>query len=231
MTERVRRPEIERIDPQRGMANLVRETSGAASASNGDDVVSRSIGVGYRIVEEYLQQSRSAAAAMSPGVLGDAGSAVTDLTSRMARTTADMFDIWFQVLSSASATRPAPDAAAPHAGTQNGASPGHPAQEPSRTGIEVEIASTRPARVSVDLRPGAGSGALVVHALRSNDDTLPRIEDVSVDGASNGRPVIVRVRIAPDQPGGIYSGMIIDQASSLPVGTVSVILSDGGQPE
>lgn len=231
MSERIRRPEIERSEPRRGLVDLVRETSGATTAGDPGDVVSRSIGVGYRIVEEYLQQSRNAAATMSPGAGGaDAANSVAALTSRMARATADLFDIWFQVLSATSAVRPPAEPAPAAEGSGNGAS-GRPTQrEPVRTGIEVDVVSSRPARVAVDLRPGAGRGPLVAHALRSNDESLPRITEVSVEGASDAAPVVVRLRVPADQPAGVYSGMLIDEASSLPVGTVSVIVSDDPRP-
>lgn len=238
-SERIRRPEVERLEPKRNLAGLVSEGA-ALSASGGENVVSRSIGMGYRIVEEYLQQSRNVAASIAPAAGSDAINSVAALQSRMARATADMFDVWFQMLNASANVQPGTGASGSSANggghaNGNGHTPVHaaPAQQfapdQERTGIEVEIQSLRPARVAVDLRPGAGRSSMLVHALRSTDETLPRISGVSVEAASSARPVLVRVAVPADQPAGIYSGMIIDEASSLPVGTLSVVVSDGSK--
>jgi hypothetical protein len=221
MTERFRRPEHERTEPHRASTGLLRETAGTNGKTGGADAVSRSIGQGYRIVEEYLQQSRRVASEIAPGLSGNADQGIGGLTSRMLRTTSEMFELWFQLLDASGPARQAPMAPV---GDGNASTAGPSAPAPA--GICVQLESRRPARVTVDVRAGARGRALVAHALRSSDDSLPRIGDVSVEDSRDGEPMSVRVRIPDDQPPGIYHGMVIDDASSLPVGTISVILEE-----
>lgn len=226
MTERLRRPEPERTEPHRATAGLLRETAGTNGSTLGADAVSRSIGQGYRIVEEYLQQSRRVASEIAPGPAAGTDQGIGGLTSRMLRTTSEMFELWFQLLDASGATRQAQAAtdAAPVDGRSVAAAA---APTPASAGICVQVESARPARVTVDVRAGSGGRSLVAHALRSSDESLPRIGDIGVEDSRDGEAMSIRVRIPDDQPAGIYHGMIIDEASSLPVGTVSVVLEAG----
>jgi hypothetical protein len=90
----------------------------------------------------------------------------------------------------------------------------------ARARVRVEIASTRPAEVAVDLRPEAAGRRLVVQALRAVDPGLPRLADVVIAADDGG--VTLRIRVPPDVPAGTYNGLVIDEDTSAPVGTVSV---------
>jgi hypothetical protein len=93
------------------------------------------------------------------------------------------------------------------------------------TRVRIEVASRWPTEVWLDLRPGAARGPVVVHALRAADPEVPRLEDVTFANGSADEPPILRVRIPPSQPPGVYNGLVIDPRTSRPVGTVSVRVS------
>jgi hypothetical protein len=219
MRERVRRPDPERTAPQRATTNVIEGLGGSDGGAGDDSGVSQSIGQGYRIVEEYLEQSRRVASQIAPGLIPEnVEEGLGAITSRFVRTTAEMFEIWFQILDRSNNARQAPADAT----SAVGAAPSPAATQ--APGVTVQVQSRRPARVTVDIRGSASGRRLAAHALRSSDESLPRIDGVEVDASKEGEPVLVSVRIADDQPPGVYNGMVIDEETSLPAGTVSVVL-------
>jgi hypothetical protein len=187
-----------------------------------NDVVSRSVELGYRVVDEYIRQGQKAAERFGSRTLGadTVPSDVQDFGVRMMQYTSDVFGLWFEMMTAmmaplgASPPRPAPAGA-----NGNGHAP-HPPAVAARARVRVEIASTRPAEVAVDLRPEAAGRRLVVQALRAVDPGLPRLADVVIAADDGG--VTLRIRVPPDVPAGTYNGLVIDEDTSAPVGTVSV---------
>lgn len=228
MTERAQRPKAARTRPERNPQDVLRGLGMRGSAeerdTGGGDPITESVRAGYRIVEQYLEQSRSAAAGMAPRSTS-AANVLGDLTSRMVRTTADLFEVWFQMLDATGATRPQAAQAAP------GQAPAPPANGHVFAGasVQVRVDSSRPASVAVDLGPRAIGAALAAHDLRSEDETLPRIRGVVVEPCADGAAFSVVVAIPDDQPDGTYNGMIVDSATSSPVGTISVRVAGGSR--
>jgi hypothetical protein len=223
MRERIRRPEAERTSPRRATASVIEGLGGAVHRQGEDEApeVTRSIGQGYRIVEEYLEQSRRVASQIAPGLIPDnLEEGLGAITSRFVRTTAEMFELWFQIIDASNNNRQNQQAA-----SANGTATASPAQAAS-PGVTVQMQSRKPARVTVDIRASASGRRLAAHALRSIDESLPRIDDVRVDASREGEPVLVAVRVPDEQPAGIYNGMVIDEETSLPAGTVSVVVED-----
>lgn len=245
--ERIRRPEPSRTQPIRNVSTLygagprpAPEGEGAAaSARDGAGVgslgeaVSRSVELGYRVVDEYIRQGQRAAQRLNDRSLGPETITrdVQDLTARMAQYASDFFGVWFEMLELATA-----GSGARRAGAENGApapasapTPPRAPRDPSgeRTRVRVEVTSTRPAEVSLDLIPDAAGRTLVVHALRAVDPEKPRLTDVVLEPGARGGPLTLRVRVPADQPPGVYNGLIIDEQTSRPAGTVSVRL--GGE--
>jgi hypothetical protein len=102
---------------------------------------------------------------------------------------------------------------------------GREAPEPEQTIISVEIASSRRTEVSVDLRPRSAGLPLKVHDLRSTEPDHPRLGGVGIQGLAAEDRVIVRIEVPDELPPGVYSGLILDELSSLPRGTLSVRVS------
>jgi hypothetical protein len=250
---RVTRPEPSRTSPFRSWGTLFGLAAGAPPPHDGHagasdetrdaaslgDVVSRSVELGYRVVDDYLRQGERAASRLGGGErLGPAllAGEAQDFAGRMTRYASDFLGLWLEFLEIAATGRGAampmppptsnghpapPDAPVPPPATPGAASPAAPAE---RVRVRVEVVSARPAEVSLELRPDLDALALVVHALRAVDPEKPRIDDVTLrrDGAEG--PLTLRIRVPEGHPAGVYNGLIIETATSRPVGTVSVRL-------
>jgi hypothetical protein len=227
--DRITRPKPERTEPLRSWSALMgtSETGGNGGAASLDGVVSRSVEVGYRVVDEYLRHGQRVAERLGDRSLtpGNMAQDFQELTGRMTRYASDLMDVWFQLIELASARRPgAPEATAPAAAP----APPPPA-EPAAGGTRVAVlmSSLQPTEVTVDVRPGALGPSLIVHALRAADADKPRLTEVGIEPAAADGTLRLRIRVPPDQPAGVYNGMIIDERTSRPVGTVSVRVGPG----
>ena len=234
---RKKRPSLDRTQPIRSWSTML----GAAppDGANGtdpaarprlEDAISRSVELGYRVVDDYIQQGQRAAQRLSEGKLTAeaVASEAQDLSARIARYASDFFGAWVELLELAavgSAARqgvatpaagsPPPPAAAP--------SPPPDRRPASGTGLRVEVAAARPVEVALDLRPERVTGALRAHDLRSADPRKPRLSDVAIR-ADDGTPVL-RIGVPDDHPAGAYEGLLLDEATNRPVGSVRVVLS------
>jgi len=108
----------------------------------------------------------------------------------------------------------------------NGPQPAQAAVEVPAS-VSVEVESKRRAKTRLDLRPEAGrSQTLTLHSLRSEKGrSLIKTVSVERDGGSDRR-ITISVRVPDNQPAGTYSGLLIDSDSSLPVGTLTLDLSE-----
>ena len=248
--ERIRRPQPDRTQPIRNLSTLFGASPRRAPDGDGADdsapdgkkmasfgeAVSRSVELGYRVVDDYIQQGQRAAQRLNDRSIGPETITrdVQELTARMAQYASDFLGVWFEVLELASAgTASRRAGATPKGGADAAAAPTptppRPAREPSseRTRVRIEVSSARPAEVSLDLVPNAGGASLVVHALRAVDPEKPRLADVVLERGGRGEPLTLRIRVPADQPPGVYNGLIIDEQTNRPAGTVSVRLGAG----
>jgi hypothetical protein len=227
MTERIRRPKLDRTDPVRNWSAMLGSAAASAGA-NGilSDVIARSVDLGYRVIDEYVRQGQKAAEQLTgrstdfEALTGN----VQDTSVRIAQYTSDMLGLWFQMMTAAMG---APGAAAATDTAVRTETPrsapvvGGATAEPVR--VRVEVASAQPVEVGVDLRPGAGLTPLIVHALRAVDPDKPVLTATVVPSANGDAGVLrLRVRVADDHPSGLYSGLLLDEATGLPVGALSV---------
>ncbi len=234
--ERITRPPLERTAPVRNWSTLLGAPARGDGGANPEagpagesrpglgDVISRSVELGYRVVDEYVRQGQRAARILGQGGArpelwtGDA----RDLSQRMAQYASELVGAWFELLERGNRTpAAAPPASAPAVApaapvTGGAAVPG--------TRLRVAIESTRPAEIRVDLVPGAADADLLVHALRACDAWKPRIEDVAFRVDVPGEPPVLHVRIPAHHPPGTYEGLIIDAKTNRPAGVVRVSL-------
>ncbi len=158
-----------------------------------------------------------------------------EIATRMAQYASDFAALWFeflQLMAGSAGGWPMP--AAGGNGTpvsrspESGTSPAPPpASTPLPTASEltrvrVAVTSPHPAEVSVDLRAPACAGRLVLQSLRAVDPSKPRLSDVEIASPGGKEPVTVRIRVPPGQPAGVYNGLIIEEDTSRPIGTVSL---------
>ncbi len=90
------------------------------------------------------------------------------------------------------------------------------------TAVVVEVQSTRPTEVSLELRPRSLGLALRVHELRAPAADAPRLTEVNITADAEEERVKVTVRVPDGHPPGVYSGVILDERTSLPRGTLTV---------
>jgi hypothetical protein len=90
--------------------------------------------------------------------------------------------------------------------------------EPVR--LKVAVVSPYPTEVSLDLRQKATNGRVTVQSLRAADAHKPRLSDVAVEDSEGA--MMLRIRVPESQPAGIYTGLIVDEGTSQPIGTVSL---------
>jgi len=256
-TERVKRPKLKRRQPTRSWSTLFQvpeaagdqpaSESGATTAGRSpeaslNDVVARSVDLGYRVIDDYIRQGQQAARRIQDGSYGPGtfSSDVQQLSARFAQYASDFMGVWLELMQLATV------------GSQmrrGGATPNGPqeppseavAQKPSGAGadgarregadarehdrVRIEIRSAHRTQVSLDLRPDASRGSLVVHALRAVDPAKPRIKEVVFTPGAADEPGRLSIQVPPDQPEGTYNGLIVDEQTSRPVGMLSVHIS------
>jgi hypothetical protein len=250
-SDRVKRPVLQRTNPIRSWSTLFGvprdEAEGEGSVSAGtssqpepspqslNEVISRSVSLGYRVVDEYIQQGQRAAERLRSRSYGAETMAddVQDLTVRMLRYASDFAAVWLDFVQLAAGNQTAPQSAAAAPGAEGpapetagkaaAAPPSSVApQAPERASVRIEVIATQPTEVSLDLQPDAGARPLLLHALRAVDPDKPRLTEVSFEPASGGQSARFRIRVPNGQPPGHYRGLIIDEQTSRPVGSVGV---------
>ena len=225
MSDRIRRPPLDRTEPIRAWSALF----GSGPGGSLTDVVSRSVELGYRVVDEYIRQGQRAAERFNERSYGPetATGDIQELGARMAQYASDFFGLWLdfmQVAMSGGALREAPpadDGARPRPAAPDNGAGRRASDAPARTRVRVALVSLRPAEVSLDLRPEAAGRPLVAQGLRTVDPAQPKLDDVVLEAGPDGE-LLVRIRVPGDAPPGTYNGVVVDAETSRPLGTLSV---------
>jgi hypothetical protein len=242
-TDRLHRQDPERTDPLRQWAMMYRtpdswnqrdpapESAAAGAEANGEswqDVVAEGVAVGYRVIEEQISQGKRVAEQLSQASYGPAAMTgdVREATERLVRYSADLVALWMEfvntsmangdLLRTLSAAWPQPAAGAPPEATDAGAA----------TAFAIEIASTHPVRVTFDLKSSAAGRRLATHGLRALEVEKPPLTEIAFETDWAGGPVALRLRVPEGQPPGLYTGVVIDQQSGEPLGTLTARLAE-----
>jgi len=237
--ERRKRPSLDRTKPVRSWTPASGATASAAppAATTGsddakprprfEDAVARSVELGYRVVDDYIQQGQRAAQRLSEGRLSAEvlTSEVNDLGGRIARYASDFFGAWVELLELAAVGSAARQSAGngPAAPEPPPAPP--PTRKPSNGGLRVAVVASRPVEVALDLRGERVTGTLRVHELRAADPKKPRLSDVKIVSDGPDATPILRVRVPDEHPEGTYEGLLIDEGTNRPVGNVRLVVS------
>lgn len=243
--KRITRPEPDRTEPIRRWPHLLGMSPDAAP-QDGDApatgrslnaAVSRSVELGYRVIDEYIRQGQRAAQRLNDRSYGTQAmtSDAQELALRVGQYTSEFAAIWFELIQAAVTGA---------AGQKNGATDGTPAAQTSQTTprpapasgqspvaaeparVRIAITSPRPAEVSLDLRPELTGRPVIVHALRALDPDKPRVSEVAFEPACNGQPPTLRLRVPAEQPAGVYNAVMVDAETSRPVGTISLRIGE-----
>jgi len=253
-SDRPKRPIPERTAPIRDWRGLfdgaapdrqpdpTSSAGGASSdpASRLTGAVARSVEIGYRVIDDHLQQGQRAARRLSSGRPAPEVwvTEVQDLGIRMARYASDFMATWMELLELTARGNPPPDPRAQP--TPDGAdgrqatapAPGDSEQLAAATSdradrVRIAVRSARPIEVEVDYHADRVTGPNVrVHALRSLDPDAPRIDTIAFRPGSDGGQPTLDVRVDDAPPPGRYEGLLIDEHSNRPVGSVRIVIRD-----
>ena len=234
--DRLTRPKLERTGPIRSFSTVFtapgeQTPSGERGPDRGfRDAVSRSVELGYRVIDEYIRQGQRVAETISRRS-SPPEAATPDfqaLGGNLARYTSEIMAVWLG-MADAAMRGTGTYAAAPPPSTA-GDTPGPDAADDGiQPAVRVTVESSRATEVSVTLRRNAAGRTLAVHALRAADPDAPRLTDVTVVAGSRDEPVTVRIRVPADHPSGTYTGLIVDDRNSEPCGTVTVRVPSAGE--
>jgi hypothetical protein len=214
-----------------------------------DPHVASGVGAGYRVIDEYLRQGQEAARAAwmgggFPGLgglggVGGRGEAeLAAMASQMLRYSTELASFWTAMFNNVSRPSPLgdiprppmpggfdfggpiPSPEPPASSTTPAMPPASPAPLPDATALTLAIDSKRPVEVSARLDPHCPLGKLRVHDLRAADEKLPRLQGARAE--RRGAGLWIALKVGKDQPAGVYSGVIVDDETNLPAGTLSV---------
>jgi len=93
----------------------------------------------------------------------------------------------------------------------------------SEANIVVRVNSSRPSSVIFDLRPGVDPQQLLAQPLLALKADSPPLNDISFQTQEDGR-ICLLVTVPNDADEGIYSGVVVNQKSGIPAGTITVQL-------
>lgn len=188
------------------------------------DAVSHGVELGYRVVEEHIRQGQRVAQQVNDRSynVGAMGNDIRELVGRLARYYADLGALWGELVNSLVANpdflnnllRPLQPQPAPP--TAN-----HASANGALT-VTIEVLSVRPTQVTLDLRPQSERISLASYGLHAADATKPALTDITFTPSVDHGPVGLRVCIPDEQPPGMYTGVVVDKATNLPRGTLSV---------
>jgi hypothetical protein len=88
--------------------------------------------------------------------------------------------------------------------------------------LAIEVVSSQPTQVILDLQPHAELFSLATYGLRAVDPQKPPLTDLVFEPSSNNGHLCLHIRIPDGQPPDIYTGVIVDTQTNLPRGTLSI---------
>lgn len=246
MAER-RKPRLRRADPKRtapvrnasylfrGESETPAEETPPPARGNGttawSDAVAHGVDTGYRVLEEQLRQGRR----MAEEIAGGRGFAAApsernlrDLGDRAMRYYGDLIALCMEALDTLLARGAGGGRDAEAYSPPRRPADAEPGAEPGRAGAlaVVEVASRRPAEVSLRLEAGAGQAALEVGMLVARETGVAPLTDVAIERVPGEGTARVRLRVPDEQPAGRYNAVVLDAESGLPRGTLSVRLAE-----
>lgn len=222
--ERKRRPTLERTTPIRTWANVM--SPGPLT----DIPTAPETNTWNRVLEEHLRAGQASARLMQESLGKTSGGGDSqELVNRLVRTGSDFMNFWLEFLTrSAASMAPPSERGGPVNDRDRRPEPvAEPVPgQPFR--VTVEVDSVRPVRVAVDVRPDARGSALRVDRLHPRHSTAPPLRTTRVTLGPDD-VVLVQLHIDSTQPAGVYDGVIVDEVTSLPVGTISIDVRDASK--
>jgi len=263
---RPRRPHLDRTAPHRGFTGLFvgpgessgaaeppfaahrddaspQPTAGASSSRDpsapapGADDVADGVGIGYRLIEEYLRHGQQVAQTTWPADIPSFGGSGGVAPERLLQYTTQVAGLWFEQLREAFQARPPQGSTEPLGGfsyvtpktsSTKAATPESQANvsKPSPPLVVLNVETRKPIEVSFDLHAECHGRELAVFDLRTSRGDGPRIEHVTATWLDERR-IRLTLRVPEAQPAGAYASVVVEAGSNVPVGTLSLRILPG----
>ena len=207
-------------------ATQLRETTPANSATseNAAGVQGHGIDLAYRVIDKHINDGRRTAAMLNgqPYNTRAPSDRLQEAIERTLRFSSELLPLWFEALTTAVRIEPprTPSVPSSKASTEEG----QPANERS-IAVAIEILSTRPVSVSVDLRENSERMPLAALGLRAVDRTKPELTDIRIEPDAGGG-IKLGISIPHSFPSGTYAGVIVNSDTGESRGTLTVRVSD-----
>jgi hypothetical protein len=217
---RIRRDPPERSGPLRHATAMWRPdepSPGPGAAPSGP--VESAVSTAYQGLEQALRRGRDAAFRYTSSATGDPamgsernGHAPQDPYSQAFRTWTNLLTTWADLMGPLFAR-----------GMPN---PWGPAAAPSETPAQalrlvLDVASSRPLEVELDLQPSGPGTELAVQDLRAFEDGKPPIAGARLERLEGDR-LRIHLRVPQEQPGGVYAGVVYDPRRRERLGSLTV---------
>ncbi len=230
--ERLHKPELERMAPDRSFANAL---GAAGSMSDPDDpnadgadeaaggFVAEGVRAAYEVIDGYLRQGQRVAQSLGMPAYGSVSAGdMSDLSSRWMQASTELMSIWFEFLGSLAENMafagPVAGAADEESGQPGGArAPSKPVK------VLYDIKSSElSAQPQYEFHPGRDTTELATHGLRS---LVPGAKPIGVEFESQSMDcVMVKISVKKGQEPGLYSGALLDAHTGESVGSLSLRL-------
>lgn len=248
--ERIKKPEPERQEPIRNWSTLFNASVRTAETNvpgarypqgpGAGPTILQSVANGYRVIDEYLNKGQESARSIwtPPGPRTDATTADGQRALEdIGRQTMQLANLWLDLVTTMwPAGAPAREVPPPGVAGPFSIGATHdrvPSPDLSRTSapesprasestFAIDITSSRRIEVLVDLRAGSSARPLRVHDLRTLDADAPRLSGVAITHAAGDDHLTIRLCVPVELPAGVYTGMVIDEETGLPRGTLTV---------
>lgn len=191
--------------------------SGRAQMGSLSDVVGEQVNLAYRVIEEEIRLGQQAAEQLNRRSYA-MGNDMVDAGERLVRYSADLWMSWLEFAGSLARNADS---------LRNLSRPPEPERPRSTdatagaTAVSIAITSPQPARVTLHLHPAAEGCSLAVRDLKAPDPAKPALTDVLFTPSAGGM-MDLQIRVPPGQPPDLYAGLVVDQRTGQPVGTLSV---------
>jgi hypothetical protein len=244
--ERLRRTDPPRTDPIRDWEQLFRRPDPTASDVNGagngadaqqqnganghawDDAVTHAVKLGYRIVEDQIDQGKRVAEQLSERsyTSNSVGGDVSEFLRRLLQFYTDMGASCFEFIDSLTRSSEFTDNVRDWvdeglSGTA-AADAGDAGRQHAHRQIAIDIQSDRPARVSLDVSDAGPAGQLGIHGLHGLEASNPPLTDIEFVYEDDASEPVLRIRVPDGQPADTYTGVVVDTSTNQPRGTLSV---------
>lgn len=257
--ERIKREAPRRQNPDRGFANMFGQpvgggANGSQAESSSDNAwtnnVDMGVKLGYKVIEDQIQQGQRFAEQISSGSYGPSmmSGDVQDLAKNIQKYSEDSIQFYSKVIESLTSDMSGMGSKdfmsgnamnqgvqglmesftrafsnnAPNAASSN-RSESSGTTESNGVNVACAVSSKRPVEININVQ--SAEGTLIIDRLYEHDIDKAPLTGITLERESASR-LKLNVVVPDDHPAGHYSGVIYDPVDKNHCGTLSVTISD-----